>query len=194
MSNRHNMQYASNKRKVVFEMDLTHIGDSFADQHPIITFLGNPDLLKTLTTMLTIMFILFLLLSVFSDMKILIMCGKIVFVMAIISSISSYIINKNPQHIAYQGGAKIVDVEPKNSDGKRDVTIKSEGQLYKIKKDDKAVEKIQKRDDITLKIKDNIYPYKKTKNLAYVDDNNSVKKHISVDDIKNKEKIEIKKS
>ena len=114
--------------------------------------------------------------------------------MAIISSISSYIINKNPQHIAYQGGAKIVDVEPKNSDGKRNVTIKSEGQLYKIKKDDKAVEKIQKGDDITLKIKDNIYPYKKTKNPAYVDDNNSVKKHINVDDIKNKEKIEIKKS
>lgn len=175
-------------------MGLTHIGDSFADQHPIITFLGNPDLLKTLTTTLTIMFILFLLLSVFSDMKFLIMCGKIVFVIAIISSVSNYIINKNPQSVAYQGGAKIVDIEPKNSDGKRDVIIKSEGQLYKIKKDDKVVEEMQKGDNITLKIKDTIYPYEKTKNLAYVDDNNSVKKHINVDDIKNKEKIEIKKS
>lgn len=125
-----------------------------------------------------------------------IMIGVTVFVMCIgIATMPIGFAGKSPTY-TYQGDAKVLQVDPKDEEGKQDITLKNGKDLRKISvySNDKP-ENLQKDDNVSVRT-----TYEQTRSLFntigtpfYMNDNGEPRKHIKFKDMLFSEDVEITK-
>lgn len=93
----------------------------------------------------------------------------------------------------YQDDAKVLNIEPKDENGKQDMTLKNGKDLRKISLySENNTENLQKGDDVSVKItySRNILSFNKP---FYINDNDKPRKHIRFKDMNFYEDVEVSK-
>ena len=148
-------------------MKLEHIGKSFADAHPFISWLGDYSILLKIGFIGVIAILVLSLVVVLppkkEDLKTskAYICLKIInfiafgmttliFIVFIISSISLLWQKANRQKLTYEGQGQVVDVAPIEKSQVQDITFEHKGKKYKISQPTKVTQKLHQGDKLKL--------------------------------------------
>ena len=115
-----------------------------------------------------------------------IMIGVTVFVTFIVMVTILFGFIKNSPKYTYQGDAKVLQVDPKDEDGKQDITLKNGKDLRKISVYSNDITKnIQKGDEVSVKTtyEEKFTVINKIGKPFYMNDNDEPRKHIKFKDM-----------
>lgn len=139
---------------------LKDIGESVIDAHPMVAILGDG---KTIFIAIIIMIISCITAMISSvetsynnkKMKKVFVVSLTVtalsFIILIVGRVFYMAIDSTPQHLTYEGQAKIVDVSPIKKGGVQDVTFQYDEQVYQTTQPTKVTQNINKGDKVQLK-------------------------------------------
>lgn len=180
-------------------LTLKEIGESFTDTHPIMTMLGD---YRTVITAIGITIIAGVLATlVFTEMphdnkkmRIMFVVSSAVTVLGfttfIVGTICGVQMYQNPQHLTYEGDAKVVNVSPIKKGGVQDVTFEHKGQTYQVSQPTKVAQHINKGDKVQLECHIKHYLKSHAKCNDYQNKDGSFKKEIKLQD--HMDELEIK--
>jgi len=173
-------------------LTLKEIGESFSDTHPIMTMLGNGRTLSFLAiAIFAIVIITTIIVSVTASNNSKKIKGlfwvsttvTILILIVLIAGIFSYLaISDTPQHLTYEGKAKVVHVSPIKKGGVQDVTFEHKGQKYQTTQSMKVAQHINKGDKVQLECHIKHYLKSHTKCNDYQNKDGSFKKEIKLQD------------
>ena len=172
-------------------LTLKEIGESFADTHPIMNLWGNGWTIVIAIAFFAIAFMTAIITSFEvphnnKKMKGLFIVNTTVAVLSfivLITGIFSYLkIDSTPQHLTYEGQAKVVNVSPIKKGGVQDVTFEHKGQTYQVSQPTKVAQHINKGDKVQLECHIKHYLKSHAKCNDYQNKDGSFKKEIELQD------------
>lgn len=172
-------------------LKLKEIGESFTDTHPIMTLWGNDWTLVIVIAIFAIALITATIISVKmsynnKELKTAFVVSTIIAILSfivLIVGIFSYLkIDSTPQHLTYEGKAKVINVSPIKKGGVQDVTYKYEGQVYQTTQPTKVTQNINKGDKVQLKCHIKHYLKSHSEYNDYQNKDGSFKKKIKLQD------------
>lgn len=113
-------------------------------------------------------------------------------IMVVIVIIRNHAIDAYSQKLVYEGEGIIREISPKVTSGWRMVTIEAENQIYAIEKTDEEIEKFQHDDAVRLVLNLSRTPYDTPQMKYYIGKEGHNIKHLPIDEVEIKEKIDIK--
>lgn len=148
-------------------MKLEHVGKSFADAHPFISWLGDYSILLKIGFIEVIAILVLILVVVLppkkEDLKTskVHICLKIInfiafgittliLIVFIISSTSLLWQKANGQKLTYEGQGRVVDIAPIEENQVQDVTFEHKGKKYKVSQPTKVAQKLHRGDKLKL--------------------------------------------
>lgn len=173
-------------------MKLEHVGESFADMHPIMTMLADG---RTISFLEIATFVILIIYTIIISMTASYNSKKIkgifwvsttvtiLILIVLIAGIFSYLkIDSTPQHLTYEGQAKVVHVSPIKKGGVQDVTLEHKGQTYQVSQPTKVAQHINKGDKVQLTCHIKHYLKSHAKCNDYQNKDGSFKKEIELQD------------
>lgn len=148
-------------------MKLEHVGKSFADAHPFISWLGDYSILLKIGFIGVIAMLVLILTFVLPPKKEELKTSKariclkiinfiafgittLIFIVFIISSTSLLWLKANGQKLTYEGQGQVVDVAPIEKSQVQDITFEHKGKKYKISQPTKVAQKLHRGDRLKL--------------------------------------------
>ena len=182
-------------------MKLEHVGESFADTHPIMTMLGNG---RTLSFLAIATFAIVIIYTIITSMtesnkskkiKVAFGISTTIIILSLITFIIGaflcLVIESTPQHLTYEGKAKVVNVSPIKKGGVQDVTFEHKGQTYQVSQPTKVAQNINKGDKVQLECHIKHYLKSDAKRNDYQNKDGSFKKEIDIQN--HMDRLEIEK-